>query len=153
LEAERAAAKAAQAAAKAAEAAAAAGTAHAAVDLPACQAAWEAQAHYLAENKQMSIAKLMEAATLEAGVSGTLLVKVDNGIQQDMLKQHAVPGFRERLQAEGIALAQVAYGLNAKTQDKGSDIPYTSQDRLKRMVEKNPLVRELRDKLGLELEY
>ncbi len=153
LDAERKAAREAQAAAKAAEEAARRSTEGIQVDLAACKAAWEAQTSHLADNKQMSIAKLMESATLEAGPSGTLLVKVDNGIQQDMLKQHAVPGFRERLNAQNIPLADVAYGLKDQAEDDGPNIPYTSQDRLKRMAEKNPLVRDLRDKLGLELEY
>ncbi len=134
------------------EAAAATGTA-APIDLDALRGLWKAHAEALVADRQMAIAKLMEAAALEAGGPGELRVLVDNGIQQDMLRDNAVPGFRERVVAAGLALSEVAYGLRSPDEGETDAIPYTTQDRLARMLAKNPAIRDLSERLGLEPEY
>jgi hypothetical protein len=133
--------------------AAAATAATAPIDLDALRGLWKAHAEALVADRQMAIAKLMEAATLEAGGPGELRVLVDNGIQQDMLRDNAVPGFRERVVAAGLALSEVAYGLRSPDEGETDAIPYTTQDRLARMLAKNPAIRDLSERLGLEPEY
>ena len=38
-------------------------------------------------------------------------------------------------------------------EEESEGIPYTSQERLKRMAEKNPLINDLKENLGLELDF
>ncbi len=100
----------------------------------------------------MSIAKLMESARLESEPGGRLKVFVDNKIQLELLKAE-LPAFRERLVSGDLAVPEISLEIQPDTRHDENQIPHSAQDRLAQMARKNPLVEQLRDKLGLELEF
>jgi DNA polymerase-3 subunit gamma/tau len=123
-----------------------------AIDLPALRKAWREHAEAQGRNNRMSLAKLMEAARLDQKDESSLLVLVDNNIQQEIIREE-LPAYREKVQAAGLQVRTIAVEIAPDLQAEAKAIPYSAQDRLARMVEKNPLLNELREKLGLELDF
>ncbi|MBI1192203.1 MAG: DNA polymerase III subunit gamma/tau [Bacteroidetes bacterium] len=122
------------------------------IDLPALRQAWTEHAAGHAQNNRMSLAKLMEAARLDKKDDASLLVLVDNNIQQELLREE-MPAYREKLFAAGLHVQAISIEIVPDLQAAAQAVPYSSQDRLARMVEKNPLLNDLREKLGLELDF
>jgi transcriptional regulator with AAA-type ATPase domain len=134
-----------------------AGTGDAALrpDLDQIQAIWKEHSAEYATQGRMSVAKLMESAhiRLDERRPGGVEVVVENSIQQELLKNE-MPAFRERLNRAGVLLAALHLRLEPGTAgSQAKAAPYTSQEKLAQMVGKNPAVQQLRDQLGLELEF
>ena len=100
----------------------------------------------------MALAKLMEAARLDKKDDASLLVLVDNNIQQELLREE-MPAYREKVHAAGFQVRAISVEIAPDLEATAQSIPYSAQDRLARMLEKNPLLNDLREKLGLELDF
>ena len=120
--------------------------------LQTLQKAWVGFGQKFIEANRMSVAKLLESAQLQAGPAGQLLVLVHNNIQQGMIKEE-LPAFREHLMKEGMIVPPILIQIQPDLAQTGQDIPFSAQDRLAKMGEKNPLLHQLREQLGLELEF
>lgn len=82
--------------------------------------------------------------------SNVILLTVDNKVQADLIKDRKVEilGFvREKLNNYQIQMETRVTEITSK------DKPYTSQDKYNKMVEKNPVLRNLKDQLSLEIDY
>ncbi len=124
-------------------------------DLDRIQAIWAQCSSDYAAQGRMSVAKLMESALirLDERRPGGVEVVVGNSIQHDMLKNE-MPAFRENLNQAGVVLAALHLRLEpGQAGGPAKSAPYTSQEKLAHMVGKNPAVQQLRDQLGLELEF
>ncbi len=82
--------------------------------------------------------------------SNVILLTVDNKVQADLIKDRKaeILGFiREKLNNYQIQMETRVTEITSK------DKPYTSQDKYNKMVEKNPVLKNLKDQLSLEIDY
>ena len=122
------------------------------IDLSGLRQTWTELASAHARNNRMALAKLMEAARLDKKDDASLLVLVDNNIQQELLREE-MPAYREKVHAAGFQVRAISVEIAPDLEATAQSIPYSAQDRLARMLEKNPLLNDLREKLGLELDF
>jgi DNA polymerase-3 subunit gamma/tau len=82
--------------------------------------------------------------------SNVILLTVDNKVQADVIRDRKaeILGFiREKLNNYQIQIETRVTEITSK------DKPYTSQDKYNKMVEKNPVLKNLKDQLSLEIDY
>jgi hypothetical protein len=114
------------------------------------EAGWKAFGEAIAGEK-MAVAKLVEAARLEAHDAG-LRILVENSIQQELIREE-LPGYRAHLPSHGKGAGSIQVEVKPSDQPASTRVPYTSKERLERMAEKNPELNNLQQTLGLDFDY
>lgn len=111
---------------------------------------WASYIQKLSETGKNSLSVIYKNATLAVKDTGTILLTLASQHEREMIdedKISIIPFLRSRLKNN---LVDFDFVINQAIQ---STRPFTAEDRFKVMAEKNPVLNELRNSLGLELEY
>lgn len=113
--------------------------------------AWKQYAALIRPDKQTE-ASIMDNAAVTIDNQNIVSVKLENHIEVNLLKgiQNELSDFiRESLQNDTF---EINFLVESKQSEKVKR-PYTQQEKYRKMEELNPLIRDLREKLGFELDY
>ncbi len=113
--------------------------------------AWKQYAALIRQDKQTE-ASIMDNAAVTIDNQNIVSVKLENHIEINLLKgiQNELSDFiRESLQNDTF---EINFLVETKQAEKVKR-PYTQQEKYRKMEELNPLIRDLREKLGFELDY
>lgn len=113
--------------------------------------AWKQYAALIRPDKQTE-AIIMDHAAVTIDDQNIVTVKLDNPIEINLMKgiQSDLSDFiRDSLQNDTF---EINFLVEVKQTEKVKR-PYTQQEKYRKMEELNPLIRELREKLGFELDY
>lgn len=120
-------------------------------DLQVC---WDNFINKLAENKNHSAVTNFKMATLQIVDNNTIEIITDNNIQQKFIEQersqlvnHLQQFFCNRQLTYSVIITE--NGNNAPAAEK----PLSSREQYLKIIEEYPLVKELKDRLRLELDY
>ena len=120
-------------------------------DLQVC---WDNFINKLAENKNHSAVTNFKMATLQIVDNNTIEIITDNNIQQKFIEQersqlvnHLQQFFCNRQLTYSVIITE--NGNNALAAEK----PLSSREQYQKIIEEYPLVKELKDRLRLELDY
>lgn len=120
-------------------------------DLQVC---WDNFINKLAENKNHSAVTNFKMATLQIFDNNTIEIITDNNIQQKFIEQersqlvnHLQQFFCNRQLTYSVIITE--NGNNAPAAEK----PLSSREQYLKIIEEYPLVKELKDRLRLELDY
>lgn len=113
--------------------------------------AWKQYAALIRTDKQTE-ASIMDNAAVHIDERNIVSVRLENHIEVNLLKgiQNELSDFiRDALQNDTF---EINFLVETKQTEKVKR-PYTQQEKYRKMEELNPLIRELREKLGFELDY
>lgn len=113
--------------------------------------AWKQYAALIRTDKQTE-ASIMDHAAVHIDEQNIVSVRLENHIEVNLLKgiQNELSDFiRDALQNDTF---EINFLVETKQTEKVKR-PYTQQEKYRKMEELNPLIRELREKLGFELDY
>ncbi|MFN0275409.1 MAG: DNA polymerase III subunit gamma/tau [Chitinophagales bacterium] len=113
--------------------------------------AWKQFADSIRKNHQR-IAVVMDHAAVSIGEKNGVDVKLDSQIEVNMLReisQQLLQFLKEATENKNIELT---FSINV-IQNTNQKQPYTVLEKYKKMEELNPLIKELKDTLGFELDY
>ena len=113
--------------------------------------AWKQYADLIRSDKQTE-AIIMDHAAVTIDERNVVTVKLDNPIEVNLMKgiQTELHDFiKQSLENNSF---EINFVVEAKQAEKVKR-PYTQQEKYKKMEEINPLIRELRERLGFELDY
>lgn len=114
-------------------------------------AAWEAYANSI-RTARPSIYSLMGAIRPEPTEGFALRIPVESPMQQELLKTEAQALLSHLKQALGNTQLSFQFELAAHSQGAHPHRAYTSSDKLKDMVSRNPLLAKLQEQLDLLIE-
>jgi DNA polymerase-3 subunit gamma/tau len=112
---------------------------------------WKQYADHIRKDHQR-IAITMDHAEISLLENNLIEVKLDSAIEHNLMKDMIteIRAFiAEEMQNNNFELALVVDANKAERTKR----PYTAQEKYKKMEEKNPLIREIKNTLGLELDY
>jgi DNA polymerase-3 subunit gamma/tau len=115
--------------------------------------AWQQYADYLRENRNPAVQSL-ELATLRIIDGNSFEVSTSNNLEQKFIEQEK-RGLSDHLQkvfANKTISFTVIVEERAQTEEPG-DKPLNKREQFQQIVEQYPLVKELKDRLRLELDY
>jgi len=113
--------------------------------------AWKQYANHIRPDQQ-SAAIVMDHATISIDKGNMVTIHLETPVEVSLMKgiQSEMQSFlRESLEINRI---DISFAVTEKNETR-SKRPYTQQEKFKKMEELNPLLRELRDKLGFEIDY
>lgn len=123
------------------------------LDMESLQQAWDEYVLKLKEDKSPA-AQNFEMAELSIQDDNSFIALVSNNIQLRFIEQNgqkASQYLREKLQNSQLQFYIVM--VENKEQKIPADTPLTSREQFLKMAEQYPLVKELKDRLRLELDY
>jgi DNA polymerase-3 subunit gamma/tau len=123
------------------------------LDIESLQQAWDEYVIKLKEDKSPA-AQNFEMAELSIQDDNSFIALVSNNIQLRFIEQNgqkASQYLREKLQNSQLQFYIVM--VENKEQKIPADTPLTSREQFLKMTEQYPLVKELKDRLRLELDY
>jgi DNA polymerase-3 subunit gamma/tau len=116
--------------------------------------AWQQYADYLRENRNPAVQSL-ELATLRIIDANTFEVSTNNNLEQKFIEQEK-RGISDHLQKvfanKTISFAVIVVEKD-RTDEEPEDKPLNKREQFQQIVEQYPLVKELKDRLRLELDY
>lgn len=111
---------------------------------------WKAYIAHLEQAGKMNLTSILKQATYEV-INDTLIeLTLASKHEQELFEEDRIsiiPFLRGRLQQPGMEIK-----IKLNEQSRGKSI-FTAEDRFKLMAERNPVLTDLRNALGLELEY
>ncbi|HRZ77432.1 MAG TPA: hypothetical protein P5248_08705, partial [Bacteroidales bacterium] len=111
---------------------------------------WQAFAGKLREDKP-SVYTVLMARRPALGEGWNVTYEVENKVQQgdiDALRGDLLEFLRRQLDNSRISLS-----LPIVKRENGDARPYTPQEKYKTMAEQNPLLKDLREQLDLDIDY
>jgi DNA polymerase-3 subunit gamma/tau len=116
--------------------------------------AWQQYADYLRENRNPAVQSL-ELAVLRIIDANTFEVSTNNNLEQKFIEQEK-RGISDHLQKvfanKTISFAVIVEEKD-RTNEEPEDKPLNKREQFQQIVEQYPLVKELKDRLRLELDY
>ncbi|NNC96429.1 MAG: DNA polymerase III subunit gamma/tau [Chitinophagales bacterium] len=115
-------------------------------------AAWKNYGEELEKNKRKSLRNLVDSFTPKIQ-DNKILLKVESSIQKELLvneERKLIEYLKKELNLPSI---QFEFRIDKKATKASNKVPYTSKDKFEKIVEKNPAIKDLKDNLGLELEF
>ncbi|MBC8048262.1 MAG: DNA polymerase III subunit gamma/tau [Fimbriimonadaceae bacterium] len=112
--------------------------------------AWKQFADGIRKDHQR-IAVVMDHAAVSIDEKNTIDVKLDSQTEVTMLREISQQLLKFLQEAAENKNIQITFSVNAIK--NGAHKPYTILEKYKKMEELNPLIRELKDTLGFELDY
>ncbi len=113
--------------------------------------AWRQYADLIRKDHQR-VAITMENAAIEIHANNAIVIHLDSSVEVYIMKE-IVNEMREFIsKALENNNFDISFVVDAKKAEKVKR-PYTTQEKYKKMEELNPLIKELKDSLGFELDY
>jgi DNA polymerase-3 subunit gamma/tau len=113
--------------------------------------AWKQFADGIRSNHQR-IAVVMDHASITIGEKNAVEVKLDSQIEVNMLREISQQLLKFLVEVTENKTIELAFSVQTgKTQSQKQ--PYTVLEKYKKMEQENPIIKELKDTLGLELDY
>ncbi len=118
------------------------------------QKAWEAYIQHLTGQKNHSAVTNFKLAHLKITDDNNFDIVVESNIQQKFIEQERA-ALIEHLQSffNNRSLAYTISVVETETEMQLQDRPLTSREQYQKMIEQYPMVKELRERLKLELDY
>ena len=112
---------------------------------------WKQYADFI-RNDHNRVAIIMDAAKVSIDESNKIIVRLESNLEANIIKEMQ-NDLREFIM-EGLENNQfdISFVVEAVQSDKVKR-PYTTQEKYKKMEEINPLIKELKESLGFELDY
>jgi DNA polymerase III subunit gamma/tau len=112
---------------------------------------WKQYADFI-RNDHNRVAIIMDAAKVSIDESNKIVVRLESNLEANIIKEMQ-NDLREFIM-EGLENNQfdISFVVEAVQSDKVKR-PYTTQEKYKKMEEINPLIKELKESLGFELDY
>ncbi|HEY4110677.1 DNA polymerase III subunit gamma/tau [Puia sp.] len=120
----------------------------------ALQKAWQQYADQLRENRNPAVQSL-ELATLRITDSNNFEVITNNNLEQKFIEQEkrSLSDHLQRLFSNKAISFMVIIGERAVVDEEPAERPLNKREQFIQIVEQYPLVKELKDRLKLELDY
>ncbi len=112
---------------------------------------WKQYADFI-RNDQNRVAIIMDAAAVSINETNNIVVRLESNLEANIMKEMQ-NDLREFIM-EGLENNQfdISFVVETVKSDKIKR-PYTTQEKYKKMEEINPLIKELKETLGFELDY
>ena len=112
---------------------------------------WKQYADFI-RNDQNRVAIIMDAAAVSINDTNNIVVRLESNLEANIMKEMQ-NDLREFIM-EGLENNQfdISFVVETVKSDKVKR-PYTTQEKYKKMEEINPLIKELKESLGFELDY
>ncbi len=112
---------------------------------------WKQYADFI-RNDQNRVAIIMDAAAVSINETNNIVVRLESNLEANIMKEMQ-NDLREFIM-EGLENNQfdISFVVETVKSDKIKR-PYTTQEKYKKMEEINPLIKELKESLGFELDY
>jgi DNA polymerase-3 subunit gamma/tau len=116
--------------------------------------AWQQYADYLRENRNPAVQSL-ELAELRIVDDQTFEVVTANNLEQKFIEQEKrnLSDHLQKVFANKALSFQVTIGEKAADVEESTDRPLNKREQFQQIVDQYPLVKELKDRLRLELDY
>ncbi|MCX6353266.1 MAG: DNA polymerase III subunit gamma/tau [Bacteroidetes bacterium] len=115
--------------------------------------AWEEFINHLKELKKDYIATSLAKYPPEYTETGSVKIRVENDVIVSKFREEKILFMEFTKQKFNLKPVQIDLYIEAMSAEESKKYIFTSKDKFNRMVEINPLVQELKDRLGLEFEY
>jgi DNA polymerase-3 subunit gamma/tau len=123
------------------------------LEVEALHKAWQQYADYLRENRNPAVQSL-ELATLRIIDGNSFEVVTSNNLEQKFIEQEK-RGLSDHLQQvfENKTISFAVIVVEKASVEEPGDKPLNKREQFQQIVEQYPLVKELKDRLRLELDY